>query len=250
VSKNRPAEEEMAVQNTAVANTDPARTGDGRTGDGRTRWEGTGLRAVPSRNAPAQLKERLPRHGTDSSNLPAGDDFLVKRFVHEGDKDAFISLIDRHLHGMRRLLFSVLGGVREDLEDTEQEIIASLFVNLHTFRFQSSFRTFLFRFCRNRAIDLVRKREREKRLLRRLSIVPARVVPIPEDELLQKEKRSRILDVLGELKEEERTLIILKDIECLAMHEIGRIFKLPLGTVKSRLHRARMKAASKLQKER
>ena len=60
--------------------------------------------------------------------------------------------------------------------------------------------------------------------------------------LVKKEEIEMLWRVLYSLKEEERTLIILKDLESLSLDEISLILRKPVGTVKSRLHRARRKA--------
>jgi len=71
----------------------------------------------------------------------------------------------------------------------------------------------------------------------------------PEEEVLKKERVNRIFELLFRLEEEEKSLILLKDIEGLSIKEIMQILGLPEGTVKSRLHRSREKLAKLLEGE-
>ncbi len=154
--------------------------------------------------------------------------------------------MERHIKGMRRLLFTILNGNREDMEDAEQEILISLFNTLPHFRFRSSFKTYLYRLCRNKAIDLIRKRNRERKIILSISSQPTHDPDDPEVEVLKKERGKRVFTLLFKLREEERSLILLKSIEGLSIKEIAKILGLPEGTVKSRLHRTREKLAELL----
>ena len=172
------------------------------------------------------------------------DRLLIARFVHANDQRAFVTLIKRHIGTIRRLLYSLFRGHRADMEDAEQEVLLGLYQNLHRFRGASSFRTYLFRFTRNKAIDLIRKKERQRRITTRLAAcLPDPVPPDPEERILQDESRREILDLLFEISEKERTLLLLKDVEGLSISEIGKIMGVPEGTIKSRLHRTRGRLA-------
>jgi len=157
--------------------------------------------------------------------------------------------MEKHIKPIRRLLFSILNGNREDMEDVEQEIFISLFQLLPEFRFESSFKTYLYRFCRNKAIDLIRKKNRYKKYLFFISSKPLNVPTDPEKNILKKEEVNGIRKMLFKLKEDERSLIILKDIEGFSIREITEIIGLSEGTVKSRLHRSREKLAKLLEGE-
>ena len=187
-----------------------------------------------------------------SANESVNDEQLIRSFINHGEQDGFEALVRRHCDGMRRILFAVLNGNLEDMEEAEQEILLSLFRTLPAFTFRSSFNTWFYRFCRNKAIDLVRKRERDRRLQLELQ---KRAVEIPSDaawqspesQMLLNEKRDRIREILAGLTERERSILILKDVEDLSITEISDITGVPEGTVKSRLHRCREKAARLLE---
>ena len=174
------------------------------------------------------------------------DQLLIARFVHSHDHGAFVNLIQRHLSTIRRLLFTLFRDNRMDMEDAEQEVLLGLFQNLHRFKGSSSFRTYLFRFTRNKAIDLIRKKQRVRRIVRRAATLPEPAPPDPVERILQDESKREIVEFLFSISERERTLLLLKDVEGFTIREIGKIMKVPEGTIKSRLHRTRRRLAELL----
>ena len=160
------------------------------------------------------------------------------------DRDAFVELVERHLPRIRRLLAALFNGSPEDMADAEQEILVGLWVDLDRFRFASSFRTFLYRYCRNKAIDLLRRESRHRRRIGAARAAAAVAVPAdPGDGLEREERRINVNRALGTLTPDERTLVVMKDVERMSIEELSAAMRLPAGTVKSRLHRAREKLA-------
>jgi RNA polymerase sigma-70 factor (ECF subfamily) len=163
---------------------------------------------------------------------------------------AFRELVGRHLPRIRRLLAALLNGDAEDMADAEQEILAGLWTGIDRFRFASSFRTWLYRFCRNRAIDLLRREGRHRRrgeAAARAAATAASVDPAdPGEGLEREERRRRVREALATLSPDDRMLVVMKDVEDLGIAEIAATTGLPEGTVKSRLHRAREKLARRL----
>ena len=171
----------------------------------------------------------------------ASDEDLVRSFVRLRDPDLFERLVRRHLGLIRSLLWSILRGNREDMEDAEQEVLASLFLELGKFRFRCSFRTWLCRFVRNRAVDLLRKNGRERRKAERLGLhLAATAVPEdPEEQALGRCFEERILRLLDRLAPEDRMLLVLREANGLSIREIAGTFGMPEGTIKAKLHRLR-----------
>lgn len=138
------------------------------------------------------------------------------------------------------------------MEDAEQEILVGLWVGLERFRFASSFRTYLYRFCRNRAIDLLRREGRHRRRLGAakgeaiLAAAAAVAAADPDDGLEREERARRVERALGGLAADERVLVVMRDVEEMSIEDIATAMSLPRGTVKSRLHRAREKLARRL----
>lgn len=176
--------------------------------------------------------------------------------VQNGDTDAFEILIQRHQKPIFNLLYRMLGDI-EEAADGAQEVFLAAFRAIDEFRGDALFSTWIYRIAVNQAIN------RRKRL----GIEQARAVtlgpfdseeapgpladlrhpgPDPAQEAEQKEAHARIREGLNSLKEEEALIILLHDLQELPYEEIARILNLPLGTVKSRLHRARLSLKAKL----
>jgi len=172
------------------------------------------------------------------------DESLISRYLDEGDERAFISLMSRHLPRIRRLLFGVLNANRDDMQDVEQEILASLCRNLVRFRSASSFETYLYRFARNKAIDHIRKQVRQRRLVEAIGARSKSPEEVHAEQVRSRDGRAEIAFVMSRLSEEERTIVTMKDIEGVPIGEIAEALGLPEGTVKSRLHRTRRKISA------
>jgi RNA polymerase sigma-70 factor (ECF subfamily) len=152
--------------------------------------------------------------------------------------------VERHLPRIRRLLAALFNGSAEDMADAEQEILVGLWTGLDRFRFASSFRTYLYRFCRNKAIDLLRREQRHRRRVGAARAAAATAVPVdPRDGLEREERRIRVHQALGSLAVDDRVLVVMKDVEEMSIEDIAAATGLPGGTVKSRLHRARARLA-------
>jgi len=148
------------------------------------------------------------------------------------------------------MLSAMFRGNVPDIQDAEQEVFAALYASIGRFRFDSSLATFVYRLSRNTAIDSLRQKTRERRRILAVGRAAAgghgpaadRVVD-PDEELARGERRRRVGDALGRLSADERLLVLMKDCEDMGCAEIAAFFRLPEGTVKSRLHRTREKLA-------
>ena len=184
-----------------------------------------------------------------NSSMQSSDEVCILNFCRLKDEAAFSCLINRYSESIRRILYTVLQGSEEDMEDVKQEVLLALYKNLDKFTFKSSFSTYLFRMTRNKAIDFIRKKKRHIMILEK-SYIHSELIDknSPESLYIKKENKRNILKVILELSEKDRSIILLKDVENLSIDEIAIIFKKPVGTIKSRLHRARKKAAERILK--
>jgi RNA polymerase sigma-70 factor (ECF subfamily) len=177
-----------------------------------------------------------------TESRPEPDNTIIERFIRHGNEEDFRTLVERHVPAIRGLLYSILKGRTEDMEDAEQEILFALYRNLAKFRFESSFRSFLFRFARNKAIDLLRGNRREKK---KAEAVKSAFSPEPETDttegLIANERIGQLTKALGRLDEQERSLVIMKEQGGCSIEELARVFGIPEGTVKSRLYNIRKK---------
>jgi RNA polymerase sigma-70 factor (ECF subfamily) len=197
-------------------------------------------------------KEPKVAESEAAPEAPAPEDHvLIRCFLRSGDPRAFQDLVERHLPSIRRLLYTLFNGQREEMEDAEQEIILSLFKGLKDFQFRSSFRTYFYRLARNRGIDcLRRKRSRERTLARIKPGLPNAEHLGPEQQALRREEIETLLGLFQSLPSRDRQLILMKDVDGFSIEEMAEILEVPAGTVKSRLHRAREKLLRAARRER
>jgi RNA polymerase sigma-70 factor (ECF subfamily) len=146
---------------------------------------------------------------------------------------------------IRRLLAGLLRGERGELEDAEQEVLLSVSRSLPGFRFQSSLATWIYSLARRRALDLLRSGRRRRRGLERVRarLLPADPPADPMEPLLAGERSARLLRAFRSLSAGDRQLVMMRDVEGFSLGEIAGLIRAPVGTVKSRLHRARARLA-------
>jgi RNA polymerase sigma-70 factor (ECF subfamily) len=163
----------------------------------------------------------------------------------QGDEAAFEELIRRHERRVFRLLYRMMGN-REDAEDLTQETFLSLHRYGHRFRAEARFSTFVYRVAANAALNrrrsLGRARARVEKLKHRHAAgddLPS-APRDPEDATLGVELSDAVREALEKLSPSLRMPVILYDIEGLAYGEIAKILSIAEGTVKSRIHRARL----------
>ena len=153
-----------------------------------------------------------------------------------GELGAFEALVGRHRDVVYRIAARVVG--REEADDVTQETFLRAYHRLHRFRGDSLFRTWLLQIAHNSAINAARK-------LRPEPVAEAGeedsdpVARGPVTQLEDSERRDRLELKLGELREEHRAVLVLRDLEGLPYEEIAAVTDTPVGSVKGRLHRAR-----------
>src|SRR5438445_2026577 len=171
----------------------------------------------------------------------ASDQELVRRSV-EGDRFAFASLIRRHERRVYNLAYRILGR-EEDARDATQDAFLTAMRKLASFRGDAAFTTWMHRVTVNACYDLLRKRKREPSL------------GLPEDvdtgdrQPDHAEATATAVDVQRALLRvpiEFRTPLVMHDVQDLAYEEIAQIVGVPVGTVKSRIHRGRVALARAL----
>ena len=171
---------------------------------------------------------------------------LIERLKRH-DEAAFNTFVLRYQERVFRLLLRMLGD-RAEAEDLAQEVFISIFKAIDGFRGDSQLSTWVYRVaanhCRNRLKYLTRRRrkltEAYDEQSEEATVVPGAERPDSPDQLLEAQQTEHFLQAgLLTLDEEQRELIVLREVEHLSYDEIMAITGLPEGTVKSRLHRAR-----------
>ena len=168
-----------------------------------------------------------------------------------GQTEAFGQLVVRFQNRLFHSLCSMLGSV-EDARDVAQDTFVQAFQKLHTFRGQSAFYSWLFRIALNTAASHRRKRQRvlvsieAAREQAGVELPDMHPQSMPESGMETMERQAAVRTALGELTEEFRTVLVLKEIDGLRYEEIAEIVDCPIGTVRSRIHRARLEMRSRL----
>ena len=170
------------------------------------------------------------------------DDRELVRRVLAGHTDDFRVLVDRYQQSVFRFASGLLGN-REEAQDVTQEIFLAAFVNLSGYdSSRAAFSTWLFTIARNRCLNLLKQR-RPIALDEPDSIGDvASADPIVSQELSQQLDRA-----LAALPVDQRSAFVLAEIEELPYADIARIEQTTLGTVKSRIHRAKQRLQSLLE---
>jgi len=167
--------------------------------------------------------------------LEIDDDFsLIKRFI-EGDESTFRTLVYRHKEKVRNIIYMTMNH-SNSVDDIAQEVFITVYKNLKYFRFESQFTTWLYRITINKCRDHLRKMK-----IRNI------FTPVKDNE--ETHGYSQInenMDIPGivqkaisKLPEKLRVPLLLKDIEGFSYQEIAETVQCEIGTVKSRIFRAR-----------
>ncbi|MCA9562492.1 MAG: sigma-70 family RNA polymerase sigma factor [Myxococcales bacterium] len=171
---------------------------------------------------------------------------LVKR-LKARDTRAFREFVEAHEGRVFGLVFRILGD-REEAEDVSQEVFVTVFKAIDSFRQDSKLSTWLYRIAvnhaKNRLKYLSRRGQNRKQPIqdtRETDLEPshARRAQQPEQIAIGRQLEQQVSVALSRLEEQYRVIIVLRDVNHLSYEEIGEITGLNLGTVKSRLHRAR-----------
>jgi RNA polymerase sigma-70 factor, ECF subfamily len=202
----------------------------------------------------------LPAFGTkvatksrvDYQNTPEGA--LVQR-AQAGDEPAFREIVERY----QSKVFSIIHGIvrqRNDVEDIAQQVFAKVYSSLKSFDFRSSLITWIYKITVNECFDYLRKRKvrrlvyesdlSEDEVRRVENTEPATDRQAPVDSSLA--QRDYVLKLLTRVSEEERMLLILKEVEGFSVEELAQKTGMNENTVKVKLFRARQKLVKAAQR--
>ena len=182
------------------------------------------------------------------SDASVGDNALVTEYLGGCDQ-AFEFLVHRY----QDRLVNYINGIIRDYDraiDLSQDTFIRVFRNAHRYEGKYQFSTWLYRIATNLAIDELRRRERKGRFFfyNVLDFFQSegRTVPLPdrrncpERTLDTKEKAQHLQTAIDSLSEKYRLPFILKEVQGLSYEETSQVLNISLGTVKSRIHRAKM----------
>ena len=184
-----------------------------------------------------------PRTGTTVS-----DDAPLIEQTLKGDPAAFGQLVSKYQDRLFNALVHSVGHT-EDARDIVQDAFVQAFVKLDTFHQTSAFYTWLYRI----AFNVAASRRRKRKIVS--SVEQVREVsgqePVdggaePSGRMEQQERRRQVREALAQLSEEHRAILVLREMDGYDYEEIAEILDLPVGTVRSRLHRARLQMRNQL----
>ena len=154
-----------------------------------------------------------------------------------GDDMAIEFLFSRYNDAMRRL-FLQRSPSADDTEDLLQETFFKVYITLQRFSPEYTFGQWVYTIARNPHIDFERRRQEDLSIDERFS-APVASTPSPEENLINLQQRSQIENYINNLPEQYRTLFTMRFLEDYSYEEIAENLRLPMGTVKTQIHRAR-----------
>lgn len=188
--------------------------------------------------------------------MQPADEILIER-SKKGDLEAFELLVRRYENKVYTVAYRFLGN-HADASDLAQETFLRLYQALPRFRGESSFMTWLYRITANACRDEIRRQQRYNVISldgetgNNGSQVISQVHshdPSPEEAAERKEFNEMVQQCLNNLSDEHRLVLVMREIQGMAYEEIADVLKCSLGTVKSRLSRARQAFKEKFSKQ-
>lgn len=183
-------------------------------------------------------------------------DAIVKQRIKEvikGDQEAFGEIVELYKDKVFQLCYRMLGN-RHEAEDLAQEAFVRAYVNIETFNRSRKFSTWLYRIATNVCIDRLRKKKPDYFLDAEVAGTEGLTLysqlaadgKSPDSEVETLELQEQVQEAIMQLSDKYRIVIILRYIDDLSLNEISEVLDMPLGTVKTRIHRGREALRKKL----
>ncbi len=170
-------------------------------------------------------------------------DFILMRAIQKGDMVAFNTMVDRYKDRLMNVIGRMLSS-QEEAEDIVQETFVRVYQHRQSFNFQHCFSTWIYTIGLNLARNELRKRKRFK--FYDITEMQGNEAEISVDPKLPSRLPEVLHTAVQGLPEKYRTAFLLRDIEEMPYEEVAKVLSVPLGTVKSRVNRARLMLRDKL----
>lgn len=175
------------------------------------------------------------------------DDRELVRRIRAGDAEALREIVERYEERIFALVFGIVRDAHE-VEDVAQEVFLKVYTRIQAFDERSQFYTWLYRVAVNAAKDHVKKRVRRPAV----ALDEADALPGagegPESGAARSETSRLVREAVDALPARYREVIALRELEGLSYDEIASVLGISIGTVESRLHRARARLKQRLEK--
>ncbi len=172
----------------------------------------------------------------------AQEDAQIIRDILGGQKDSFSLLLLKYREKIRNLVYFVTND-KSCVDDLTQDIFLKVYESLRYFQFKSSFYTWLYRITVNRCRDEIRKKRLKKMFPFDTHIDLQNDKSMTPDVYQKIDNEMLVNEALGKLKYDHKEILVLKELNGLSYQEISEILNCEIGTVKSRLSRARLEFA-------
>ncbi len=207
----------------------------------------SGVLAFPASGATVRTKTRVDHRNTEEANL-------VRR-IQARDEIAFREIVERY----QAKIFSIIYGIlrnHNDAEDIAQQVFAKIYFSIKNFDFRSSLLTWIYKITVNECYDYLRKKRvrklvyesdfsEEDALRMENSETAIEQGPAVDTQLAQ---RDLVVKLLGKLSEDDRTLLLLKEVEGHSVEELSQMTGMNENTIKVKLFRARQKLVKAAQR--
>lgn len=178
--------------------------------------------------------------------LPVPDDELVRR-VQAGNTEAFEELVRRYERKIYNVVYRLMGN-EQDTREALQDTFLRAYRFIGKFQFKSSFFTWLYRIATNTSLTKLRQRKAPVMVSLDDPVGEDGDLPLeipdykynPEQMMKQRELQAALKKAVDSLPPDYRSVVVLRDLEGLSNEEVGKILKLSVPAVKSRLHRGRL----------
>ena len=181
---------------------------------------------------------------SEDKNLPT-DEELIARF-QQGDNYAFDQLVHRYKDPLLNFIYRFIGDINES-EDIVQDTFYRVYKNKHYYKEVAKFSTWIYTIAGNLAKTELRRRKRRRVFSIHKDTLSEKEFELPDPDRDPEEivnsaiTEKHIQKAIGNLPPKFRQVIILRDVQGFSYEEISSIIKVPLGTVKSRVNRARLR---------
>ncbi len=181
-------------------------------------------------------------------------DRLLIKSSKSGDIKSFEALVAAYERKAYNIALRIMGN-EEDAKDMTQEALIRIYKSISSFKEQSAFSTWMYRIVTNVCLDEVRRRKNNKTVSvdggfetedGEIKLELKSDTETPEEMYQRKENKEIIIKAINELTEEYKSVIVLRDIQGFSYEEISEILSCSIGTVKSRINRARNLLKDKL----
>ena len=182
--------------------------------------------------------------GNKNNKYIYSDEQLMLLF-QGGNENAYIELVNRYKDKLINFIFNYLGDI-ESAEDVVQETMIKLYQKKHYYKEIAKFSTWLYTIAKNLANTELRKRKQRKTTLLSQFSKDDKTYDLPSNDPepgqeIQTDIVNKIIrDAVDQLSEKFKIVIVLRDIQGLSYEDISEIINVPIGTVKSRINRARL----------